>query len=538
MRLKFFKHSAEKIDSRTDLGSHSERELGWQRIVLFLLFAFCICDVMAQAPAVSKSVDKKTKKINIKNADALMFDENVSDAQKLIGNVIFEHEGVLMYCDSALLYDKQNALDAFGHVHIQNGDSVNAYGDMLKYSGDTKSAVLQNNCRLTDKDMLLTSNNLFYDTKANIANYVNGGKIVNKENTLTSQTGYYYANYRDMYFKNDVKLVNKEYVVETDTMKYNTTTKTSFFYGPTTITSDENLIYCENGWYDSKNNKAQFSKRSWLRNKEQRIKGDSLIYDRKIGLGKAFRNVEIIDTTQKVTVYGDYVEYFEKQNKSLVTGRAMLAQTMGDDTLYLHGDTIKAVYDTIKGANKNLWAFHHVKFFKKDMRGKCDSLVYLFNDSLIEMFRAPILWNEARQMTAEKIEIKTYDGIIYSFNLTKNGFIVAEKDSDKYDQIKGKTMKGFFTKNELSEIHVYGNGETIYYAQEDKGKGYIGANKAECTDIKIYIKDNDIKRLNFINKPTATLFPLKNVKPEEFLLKDFSWKISQKPNKIADIFVW
>lgn len=531
-------------------------------VISKLLITFAVLLFVSKSNAQTKKPVSSTqsRKIEIKNADGLYFDEDRSDAKILKGNVIFFHEGTHLYCDSAYYYDEANSLDAFGNVHIQHGDSVHAYGNTLKYDGNSKMAILEKDCKLTDKDMVLTSDNLFYNTKANIADYYNGGKLVNKQNTLTSKSGHYYANKREVYFNDDVVLVNKDYTINTDTMRYNTSTKTSFFFGPTTIKSKDNLIYCENGWYNTDTEKAQFSKRAWLRNKEQRMRGDSMYYDRKLGLGKGFRNVEIIDTTQKVTVKGDYIEYWEKQNKSLATGRAVLIQKMENDSLFLHADTLRAIYDTTQGANKTMWAYHHVRFYSDDMQGQCDSMVYAFKDSLIHMFKAPVLWSEDKQLTAEKVEIKTYEGKVYNLFLTTNSYIIAEKDTDKYDQIKGKNMTGYFTDNKLSRINVKGNGQTIYYAREDKKaakdslskttstvkdstgketvvKGeYIGANKATCTDLIIFLKDNEVKSITFLNKPEATLFPLKEVKPEEFKFKGFKWRIGERPKDKTDIF--
>ncbi len=108
------------------------------------------------------------KKVEILNAGSLKFDKNLGNgAKRLIGDVQFKHENTMMYCDSAYFYS-DNSLDAFGHVHIQQNDGSNLYGDLLKYNGDSKTAVLTKNVIVKKGDMQLTTDVLNYDISTNI----------------------------------------------------------------------------------------------------------------------------------------------------------------------------------------------------------------------------------------------------------------------------------------------------------------------------------------------------------------------------------
>ena len=134
------------------------------------------------------SFAQKPKKIRLIHANSLEKTPGI-EARRLIGNVEFEHNEVHMYCDSAYLYDN-NSLDAYGNVHIRQGDTLHLYGEMLKYNGNDKKAEVQKNIRMTDRDMTLTTDFLTYDLGTSVATYTTGGKIVNKNNTLTSEHGY------------------------------------------------------------------------------------------------------------------------------------------------------------------------------------------------------------------------------------------------------------------------------------------------------------------------------------------------------------
>jgi lipopolysaccharide export system protein LptA len=521
------------------------------------------------------------KQVEIVNANSLKSAKDIAEgAKRLIGDVQLKHENTLMFCDSAYFYSN-NSIDAFGHVHIQQNDGINLYGDFLKYSGDTKMAVLTSNVLVNKGDMQLTTQVLNYETSSGIGFYNTPGRIVSKENVLTSDRGTFFSQTNDFYFKNNVVLTNPQFTINCDTMRYNTVSKITYFLGPTTVKSKENTIYCENGWYDTNNDLSRFSQNAYIISKDNKMLGDSIFYDRKQAYGQAFGNVQIIDTAQNITIGGDYAVHYELTDISYVTGHALLTQRYDNDTLFLHADTLKAVGDNIpkdsiaikplvtetkdknkeskskkqkkkesesttavqqlqpteqKQTGKKLFAYHKVKFLKKDLQGKCDSLAFTTADSMMRLYGSPVIWSDENQLTADSMNIQTGEKAIQSIELTTGGFIVSQEDSLKYNQIRGKYIKGFFKKNELYLIKVDGNGQTIYYAK-DKNK-ITAVNRADCSNIKIYIKDKKVSRITFITKPESTLYPLDKIDIKELRLKDFHWRGSEKPKNLDEIFTW
>ncbi len=420
------------------------------------------------------------------------------------------------------------------------------------------------------------------------------------DNILVSDRGSFFSKTNDFNFKKNVVLTNPQFVINCDTMRYNTLSKITYFLGPTTIKSKENLIYCEDGWYDTDKDLSSFNKNAYIISKEQKMFGDSLYYDRKQAIGKAFNHVQIIDTAQNITITGNYAIHYEINDISLVTDNAMLIQRYDKDTLYLHADTLKAIStltskefaqskiktpdpniknseqknkkqknknkqtsttekkgtstelqtanskplhstDTInldeKGTrSKKLFAYHRVKFFKKDLQGKCDSLSYTLVDSTMKLYGNPTIWSEQSQLTADSMKLLTGEKSLRSIELTTNGFIVSEEDSIHYNQIRGKYMKGYFKKNDLYLIKVEGNGQTIYY---DKEKEKIKAvNRADCSNLNIYLKNKKMSKIVFITKPEATLYPLNQISINDLKLKGFTWRGEDRPLSISDIFIW
>lgn len=504
------------------------------RFLFFYLFISFIsfCSLLVSSSCFSQSPSK----IELIHANTLEGDERFGkDVRRLLGNVVFRQDSAYMYCDSAYLFAATNSLDAYGHVRIQQGDTITLTGDMLKYDGNAKLARLFNNITLADRKMVLTTNTMLYNMNTGIADYVDGGKIVDAENILTSTIGNYFSKEKKFTFHKNVVLLHPGYKMETDTLVYFSLTKTSYFYGPCYIRStDSSFIYCETGWYNTVTEKSYFGKKAYLQNKEQQLFGDSILYDSKTKVGRAFYNVQVIDTAEKIIVDGDYAFYDELKGKSFVTGKTMMTKAFEKDSLFMHGDTLFATYDSIT-KNKSYFAYHKVRLYKTDLQGVCDSLVYNSADSMLHLFTNPVLWSDKNQLAADSISMQISNNKIDKMYLVSNAFIASKEDSVRYNQVRGKTMTGFFSDNSLYRMDVFGNGQSIYYARNKKNQ-LTGVNRSECSSMIILFTNNKVSRIKLIEKPDATFYPIGELAPSELLLKGFSWQAKRRPVSKEDIF--
>ena len=135
------------------------------RPILFGLLSFVLVPMPAKAQTM----------VYLERSETLNFDEKrIADAQILVGNVVFRHDEAMMYCDSAYFYEKSNSLDAFGHVRFEQGDTLQGFGDLLYYDGNTKMARLRKNVRLihgkeAENPTLLTTDSLNYARARGVA---------------------------------------------------------------------------------------------------------------------------------------------------------------------------------------------------------------------------------------------------------------------------------------------------------------------------------------------------------------------------------
>ncbi len=508
-----------------------------------LLFTFFLFSIYAFA--------QKPSRIELVHADVNEFDEAINkNADRLLGNVTFKHENAIMTCDSAYLYKQENNLEAFGHVRINQGDTTTITGRHLIYLGDTRLAQMFDDVEMKDRNMTLNTSRLDYNMQDDIASYADSAHIIDEENTLTSSRGYLYSNSHELFFKQDVVLINPQFKLTCDTLKYSTTSKTAFFLSPTFIRSAENLIYCENGWYNTDNQTSLFTDHAYLQSKEQLLRGDTVTYDRVQSIGIGYGNVSVYDSTNKVIISGDYAEHHEKVDSSFVTGHATVIQIYEKDSLFMHGDTLRAVpdsadhsVDTSGSRKRNLFVYHHVKIFRSDLQGRCDSLVYSYIDSTIRMYTDPVLWSGLNQLTADSITIQTANSKIDKMYLVNSSFITSRADSLekggvdslRFNQIRGKNMTGYFAENKLYKIYVTGNGQTIYYGKNKQEKDF-GVNRADCSDLIIRVNENKVQQITLLTQPDGTLYPMKELSPSELRLKGFTWRDDDRPKTKDGIY--
>jgi len=188
-------------------------------------------------------------------------------------------------------------------------------------------------------------------------------------------------------------------------------------------------------------------------------------------------------------------------------------------------------------------AYHHVKFFRSDLQGKCDSMYYSFKDSTLEFIGSPVLWAQGNQMTSEYMKIFIKNKEMNRMDLNNSAFIVskAKEDTGKFDQIKGRNMVGYFEKNNLRRMLVKGNGQMIVF-HKDRGD-IIGVQKTESSDIKLFFKKNkeeklDLDRVIYINSVVGSFHPPTELKGSDLLLKDFIWLEKYRPRTWPEIFTW
>ncbi len=490
--------------------------------------------IKPQIPTADRTVKNR---VFLERADYLVADERIStDYQILRGNVVFRKEGVFMYCDSAYFYESTSSLDAFGNVKMNQGDTLFVYADVMYYDGIAELAQLRYNVKLENKDMELYTDSLDYDMVENLGYYFEGGRIIDSENELVSIYGQYEPDTKDAEFLFDVELINEKYVLHTDTLQYNTNTHIADIVGPTTIVSDSNIIYTSKGWYDTGTDKATLYERSLLvGNNGIKLTGDTLFYDRGMGYGEAFGNMVLTDSVHNSILDGGYGYHDEKNNRSFATIRARAREVSENDTLHLHGDTIRTY--TLEDSTRVMIANPNVRFFRFNVQGICDSMSFVERDSMLNMYHHSIIWSGARQINGNEINIHFNDSTTDYAVLPDYGFMAEHVGEVYFNQLSGKEMKAYFLNQELRRLDVSGNVQLIMYPAEEDST-YNKLVDAESSDMIILLKPKqEIDKITMWPEVTGNVTPLYLARRTQYYLPGFAWYDILRPQNPEDIFI-
>ncbi len=496
-------------------------------------------------PQIPKANRNQTNKVFLENADILSANEAIStDYQVLKGNVRFRRGDMYMFCDSAYFYAETSSLDAFGHVRMTQGDTLWVYSDVLHYYGDQGVAELRNNVRLENRSTTLLTDALDYEINSNVGYYFDGGTIVdNRNNTeLSSQYGRYELDTKQAEFSRNVHLVNDRYEMFTDLLDYNTQSHIAHITSETLIVSDSNTINTTNGWYNTSADDATLYQRSLITAKDGKtLLGDTVYYNRKRNYGEGRGNVVITDPTNKVILDGDYGYHDDNAHYSYVTRRARAREFSQKDTLYLHADTLctlinAVVNDTVNDSVRVLRAFNQVRFYRSDVQGICDSLQLSEADTIINMYRHAVVWNQARQIFGDEINIHLNDSTADWATLPTGGFMAEHLGEVYYDQLSGKKMKAWFENKELRQLDVDGNVQVIMYPQE-KDSTYNKLVTAESSYMQLNLKaKQEVDRITMWPEVSGKVIPLYLAKRSDFYLPQFQWYETLRPKSPDDIF--
>ena len=490
---------------------------------LILLFVLIGAHTFAQGSRI-KIIHSDNSSIN---------EEELPGATILLGNIHITHEGFSLKCTKAVHYKSENYIKAYGNVILNQGDTIVQTSKYTEYNGNTQKALSWGNVRIRDPNMTLTTDTLYFDRGNQLLFYRDGATIRDSINTLTSNSGNYYLNNKKFQAISDVVLVNPDYVLNSNHLDYYTNDGKAFLYGASTITSNENLIYCEKGFYDTDQNISHFTKNARIEYNDREIKADSLYYDRNIGFASATNNIIITDTINHIILKGNYAEYFEKIDSAFVVKRALAITNTNKDSLFIHGDTILT---TGKPEERILRVYHHVKFFKSDLSGKCDSIHSNERSGEMQMFKNPVIWSSGSQITGDTIKLitDTVTDKLDSLKVLKNTFII-NKDSIGFNQIKGRNLKGKFIDNDLKFVDIIGNSEVIHFVRNENN-ALIGIEKSTCSEIQFVLQEGKIKHSKFITQPEGETYPPSKLPENVRKLRGFKWRDEERPLDKNDIF--
>ena len=227
---------------------------------------------------------------------------------------------------------------------------------------------------------------------------------------------------------------------------------------------------------------------------------------------------------------------------AILLGLDTTTNNMLDSLIYIYFPHLKPGVDTTAVATDTIavdstfrliMAIRNVRMFRSDSQMVCDSLISRSTDSVIHLYKSPVLWNELNQISSDSMHIFSRSGRLVKAQFDGHPMIVAQLDTAHYNQIAGKEMTSYFNeKNELYRNDVNGNVQTIYYMQEQDSPQITMMAYIESGDMTSYLENRQLRGITYRTNPTYYFYPIDKIPEDrETRLKGFKWEEERRPTR-------
>ncbi|RLD21317.1 MAG: hypothetical protein DRI69_04405 [Bacteroidetes bacterium] len=524
-------------------------------------------------------------------ADTLMYHSDSMHAE-LLGEVILQSNEDQMWT-THLEYDLENDLAYYYESAVMLNDSTQISSKVGYYWTKSGQARFIDSVVVIGSEVTLLADSLDYNTETQVAEFLGPTLILQEKARIYCEDGYY--NVPDMHaeFIKNARYENEAQIATADTIEYigeeglvNLRGNAHFEEGDRVIDSDEILFYEESGetlilghavFNDSlrhvESDRIEYNRntellktagRSMLVEGPQTLTAEFIDFDQVTGFGLARGNVVYYDTAAKTILVCDTMVL--NKNTEFVEAygarRPLLKSVMDLDTMYLTADTLQflRVIDTTElvmidtvwtesrdtfqldtmvifqiDSFKRFQGFADVRLHKGTLQGICDSLEFNDVDSIFQMIGHPVLWSDTTQFAADTIHIELKGPKIDRMYLIDNAIVINVVEDRFYNQIKGKRMLARFAEEEVRDLFVSGNAESVYYARDEEG-AYIGVNRVASSEIFFTFDNKQLSGIRLYGQPDGKISPMTEVNHSTLRLDGFNWLDASRPKTIDDLF--
>lgn len=476
-------------------------------------------------------------------ADTLKYDA-ANEIVYFLGPTIIRTDTAEIYCEDGYYEVATQAAVFRQNAQFKSDDQV-AVADSIIYSGESQRYILSGDAYFREGDKALArADRITYDKREDTYELEGNGLLVDSLRTVRGE----YVRYDKI--KNTYKVsggrpevVDGNMILRADELDYDEATGLGFAAGAVEWrdTSAQLTIFAERAAY---NQESGYLKASGGRNDRPLLitilDGDSLflaadtLYSfREIpGDAEPSESLTVEAAMDTMAITGDTIPSVDTLTTPLDSTFTEIAPIVEDSLMEMELPTPEMAPDT----QRLIMAYNDVRVYKSDMQAICDSLAFNTTDSILTLFRSPVLWQDTSQLLSDTIDVYLRDDALDKVHLKKRALVVTSPDLIFFNQVKGKDIYAYFDSSALSRTDVTGNAEAVYYAQDEEG-AYIGVNKTACSEMSLDFENGGVRFIRFLTMPSGRLDPMGTVRPQaQPELEGFRWELESRPQSLDDLF--
>ena len=476
-------------------------------------------------------------------ADSLAFNTKTEVVQFISPTMAYD-ENKVIYCEDGY-FDSQNKYGVFAknayYLNRENGKMEKATGDSIIYDGNTNMYYLVGNAQYTDGSQNVNADSIIYDKGLDQYYFRGNPKFKSADSTqkqeIDAGNSYFDKATGNMIFSSGVVVKNENQILTSDSLVYNKDSKTGIAIGNAEFRDTIENSILRGGvidYNDSSKTVIAYEKPVFITVND----GDSTWVTadtfKSIEIPKPIVDSTLIDSTKNIDSLSAEKDSMNEQKPNSLPQKENTIDTLISDNL----DSLMAQEDSMQKDStvRYVYAYRDVRIYGKEVQGLADSMFYNGADSLATLYGSPVLWAQGTQFKGDTINMKMENGTLYKISMWDNAFIVQNKAGLYYDQIKGKTLHAYMKDGSIDYVDIFSNGEAIYYIQDNE-EAFVGVNRVACTNMQIRFEEKQINTIKFYIEPTAVMSPMGQTDHDALRLKGFIWREVQRPKSVEEILL-
>jgi lipopolysaccharide export system protein LptA len=528
-------------------------------------------------------------KVHINDSDSI---HTYSDYLKYIGQtrIAILKDNVLLTDGKANLTtdELEYDLNAKLGTYLKGGKVVNGRSVLTSIQGyyyaDTKDVYFQKNVTLVDPEYIMNTDTLLYNVNTEIASFLAITTIRDDKTRIKTRSGFYNLKTGKAKFTNRPILIDSVQMVIADNLTYdkisgegtgdgnvfyrdssqgismlsggaffNTISKEVTSYrSPVLIMKQDkdNLYMAADTLYsayqkiESVNHPNKLDSAGQPDSLNPKVTTDSIAskldsslntptdsVNKKNHVDTSTNNVSLAiksnkDTTNKITTVKKEVNDSSKVTSALNNKQRRTDSLNKKDTLQ-DIDTRDSV--------RYFRGYHNVRMYSDSIQGKCDSLYYSFIDSVFNFYMEPVIWSNGNQISGDFLKLTTKNKQADQFIVDQNAISISTTGDGLFNQLRGAKMIGIFKDGEIDSILAIGEGQSLYYLQ-DEDSAYVGMDFTEASNIIMTFKNRELKKVIWVKDAKGTTYPFNKIPEDKRQLKNFRWLEAIRPKSAGELF--
>ena len=415
---------------------------------------------------------------------------------------------------------------------LSEGDTLRILTEALYYNTHTHVAEMTEESTVINADGIIYTDNGRYNTETSVADLYDRSLVVTRSGkTLTGDTLFYDRNagYGEAFGRMELNDTVQRSMLQGDYGYYNELLDSAFVTGKALATD--------------------YSGPDTLT-----LHGDTI---------RAFRVIKLDSITRKPQPAADIIEAYIETVDSIIPepaavdsvipypivdtataaadSAAIAAPSETEITGIVAVDSMTTVIEPapeieiVADTTHFIVAYPHVRFFRNDIQGVCDSMVFVQRDSMLHMHYDPVIWSGERQIFGDLIMVHMNDSTADRINLPNSGFMAEKIEDGYFNQMSGKEMVAYLENGQLRHLDVSGNVLIRFFPMENDST-YNKIAQVESSFLAADFKNAAIERLKLWSETTEVITPLYLAKRSLYFLPGFKWMDWLRPKSADDLF--